>query len=323
MKRFLTIAVIALAFGYFFLGREFEDKTARVSAQPEGPMVRAPDQPVPPLITPSLAPAKSSPEPTAPKASDGAAIPVVDNGQPQRPPKGMISFVVKDDLVIAFGDVIIGKPTNPNIPEKGFIPAPKTKEWGKTEIAFSVHQDLPNPERVMRVIEYFNTNTPVRFVPLTNQKDSIVFAPTDTPLCLSYVGRIGGHQPIFLHDRCDDDEITHEVMHSLGYVHEHSRPDRDNYVTIRWGNIDPEAYAQFEIVPDFLAESTKGRPFDYNSVMMYNETAFGRVRGDITMESQSRDEPIAPVENGLSSEDLQRLIIKYGGGRKASSVNEF
>ena len=174
----------------------------------------------------------------------------------------------------------------------------------------------------MRVIDYFNNNTPVRFVPLTNQKDSIVFAPTDIQLCLSYVGRIGGHQPIFLHDRCDDDEITHEVMHSLGFVHEHSRPDRDNYVTIRWGNIDPEAYPQFEIVPDFLAESVKDRPFDYNSVMMYNETSFGRVRGDITMESRSRDEPIAPVTEGLSPEDLQRLIIKYGGGRKTNSVDE-
>jgi hypothetical protein len=219
---------------------------------------------------------------------------------------------LKKDLVIVYGDVLIGKPTSPDFPERGFIPVPKKQEWGKHEIAFSLHQDLPDPERVLRVIEYFNANTPVRFVPLTDQADSIVFAPTDIPLCLSYVGRIGGHQPIFLNDRCMDSEITHEVMHALGFVHEHSRPDRDQYVNIRWGSIDPEAYSQFEIVPDALAANVKDRPFDYNSVMIYNDTGFARVRGEITMESRDRERPVAPVEQGLSAEDLQRLIIKYG-----------
>jgi len=32
---------------------------------------------------------------------------------------------------------------------------------------------------------------------------------------------------------------THELLHSLGIIHEQQRRDRDHYIALNWTNIDP------------------------------------------------------------------------------------
>ena len=39
--------------------------------------------------------------------------------------------------------------------------------------------------------------------------------------------------------------IAHELLHSLGFAHEHKRPDRDDHVTIVWDNIDANGGRQY------------------------------------------------------------------------------
>ena len=52
------------------------------------------------------------------------------------------------------------------------------------------------------------------------------------------IGRRGGAQQISLAQGCLVKGIViHEMMHVLGFFHEQSRRDRDNYIVIQFGNI--------------------------------------------------------------------------------------
>ena len=63
--------------------------------------------------------------------------------------------------------------------------------------------------------------------------------------CWSYVGRTGGRQILNLQvpeypgaAHCVwTGTVSHELIHAIGYYHEQSRPDRDDFVEINWNNI--------------------------------------------------------------------------------------
>lgn len=59
--------------------------------------------------------------------------------------------------------------------------------------------------------------------------------------CNSYVGKTGGGQTVSLDDGCLWSKSTpiHEFMRAVGFWHEQTRYDRNDYVTIHWHSIIP------------------------------------------------------------------------------------
>ncbi|OWA50507.1 putative Embryonic protein UVS.2 [Hypsibius exemplaris] len=110
--------------------------------------------------------------------------------------------------------------------------------------------------------------TCVRFVPLTTEKDYIIIASSRT--CSSYVGRHGGGQGVVISiGQCTDRPgiVQHELMHALGFYHEQSRLDRDDYVEINMANIrEGDDQAQFQTYRNTTAF---GEPYDFGSVLHY------------------------------------------------------
>ena len=63
--------------------------------------------------------------------------------------------------------------------------------------------------------------------------------------------------------------IIHELGHTIGLYHEHTRTDRDKYVEIKWENIENLVYYN-----DFAIQPEKHPiedivPYDYKSIMHY------------------------------------------------------
>ncbi|XP_055349090.1 zinc metalloproteinase nas-14-like [Paramacrobiotus metropolitanus] len=99
-------------------------------------------------------------------------------------------------------------------------------------------------------------------------------------------------------------------MHVMGFVHEHSRSDRDNYVTIIWDNIaksDVDQFAKHE------EGNTYGLPYDYESVMHYKHNAFAKNSSFPTILPTVRNSKIGQNKN-LSPMDVVRINRRFRCG---------
>ncbi len=69
--------------------------------------------------------------------------------------------------------------------------------------------------------------------------------------------------------------ILHEMLHALGFYHEHSREDRNDHVTIHWENIkDGLQFAFYKY--DGPQYSSFGVPYNPRSIMHYYTHDFSK-----------------------------------------------
>jgi astacin len=59
----------------------------------------------------------------------------------------------------------------------------------------------------------------------------------------------------------------HEVMHTLGFLHEHQRADRDEHIRIVWENV--RNHTNFYDKYDAYGAKTLGTGYDIYSIMHY------------------------------------------------------
>jgi hypothetical protein len=62
--------------------------------------------------------------------------------------------------------------------------------------------------------------------------------------------------------------VLHELGHALGFMHEHQRPDRDQFIEIRTQNIPSGSEAQFAIIHQGNGDYYT-RDYDFGSIMHY------------------------------------------------------
>ncbi|XP_062410576.1 astacin-like metalloendopeptidase [Sardina pilchardus] len=123
--------------------------------------------------------------------------------------------------------------------------------------------------------------------------------------CASYVGFIGGEQYIYVGRYCTVGNICHELLHALGFHHEHSRTDRDDHIEIKFENVIIGKERNFRRVDGDQLDL----PYDLDSILHYGRWFFSS-NGKATVVSK-RDDVEIGQRTHLSELDVRRLQKLY------------
>ncbi|KAK2709886.1 hypothetical protein QYM36_013537 [Artemia franciscana] len=190
--------------------------------------------------------------------------------------------------------------------------------WVDATVPYVISGDF-TPEQLAIIeasFEEYHTKTCVKFVPRTDERDYIDIKSDQTG-CWSYVGRIGFKQVVNLQTpECEfcgscvryTGTPIHELMHAIGFHHEQTRWDRDDYVTIFEENIDPDMFYNFDKYDEAYI-TAYGQPYDWGSVMHYSEYSFS-INGEPTILSKPEGTPLGNDE-GLTDVDVAKINAMY------------
>ncbi|XP_064646659.1 uncharacterized protein LOC135499675 isoform X2 [Lineus longissimus] len=193
---------------------------------------------------------------------------------------------------------------------------------GIVPFVFDAYVSAYEKDRINSALSVYGEKTCIKLTPRTNEGDYLSIKTSDDG-CWSYVGRKGGKQDLNLNrNSClaKDGTIQHELLHSFGYWHEHTRPDRDSWVTINMDNVEPDYQNNFEKQPN---SHINGFDYDYSSIMQYPKWAFAIDEAIDTIIPNRKTTAVLGQRDKITDLDLAELNYLYGceGGAFKATLN--
>ncbi|MHA7581687.1 M12 family metallopeptidase [Paenibacillus vandeheii] len=243
----------------------------------------------------------------------------------QKPVK--VNYTEYDQLAIFDGDIVVAEAAQMRAltahveaalaAGKEVAPHPEViidirRLWprGQVYYAFDLTVNAQNRTDILQAMKLIsNACKGVSFTERTSERNYISFIMGTG--CSSAVGMQGGMQRITLASKWYVvGNIIHEIGHSLGLLHEHTKPNRDDYVTFHKDNLIPSAIHNFDIVnhPDLF----KSMDYDYGSIMHYSRSAFAKIPGTDTLTPTKAGATIGQ-RNALSALDIAGINALYTG----------
>ncbi|PHV09643.1 M12 family metallopeptidase, partial [Chitinimonas sp. BJB300] len=200
----------------------------------------------------------------------------------------------------------------------------RATRWPNNTVYYSYEAQLSQKARdaIQAGMKLISDKTAVRFVQRTNEPNYVRFFRDRGEGCYSNFGMIGGMQEISIDgDYCEQPGVVaHEIMHALGWQHEHMRPDRDAYIQVHDENIKVDHLDQYIKRRSDEVDSVGG--YDYDSIMHYASKANSK-NGLPTIVPLRSD--IDPVRLGqrkdLSPSDVASIQHFYPGDAGQVTLN--
>lgn len=152
-----------------------------------------------------------------------------------------------------------------------------------------------------------SVKTDIQFIERTTQEEYISFVYSENSNSSPVGWTKGKINQIKIYNTTYPAIIAHEILHSMGFKHEQSRPDRDKYMIVLLNRVKPGFEHNFNTSSDF---SGYGK-FDFGSVMMYQSTDFAKdPRKPVMMKLDSTT--FTKQRTHLSDGDIAGINHLYG-----------
>ncbi|CAI8019322.1 Bone morphogenetic protein 1 homolog [Geodia barretti] len=208
------------------------------------------------------------------------------------------------------GDIAYNPIPSSSSRQKRGATAIRERLWPNARIPYKISPTFDSYEQSLlyEAMRQWEARTCVRFYerPSTHNQSYAYYFKGGC--CASYVGRqsVSYQQGISLGSGCTTiSKYLHEIGHVIGFWHEQSRPDRDEYIRILTENMNPGTQSNFRIQEEI---DSMGVGYDYNSIMHYSSTTFGS--GRTTLVAHDSSIPVGGAVE-LSELDILQANLLY------------
>lgn len=199
------------------------------------------------------------------------------------------------------------------------------RKWPRNTLVYEFHRKMQSKivkQVIYEAIEEWENRTCIRFRHRSTQYRNygfVVFQAKKKGCYISNVGYKGNRKPVFINlqmwDCVHKQIVLHMIGHALGYWHEQTRPDRDNYVEILYENIQKgkERYFRKRSRKD---ADTHGLMYDYGSIMHSRKDFFSKNGKDTIAIAEETEyslqgSPILGEATTLSTGDAEGINLLY------------
>ncbi|ULT89168.1 hypothetical protein L3Y34_007971 [Caenorhabditis briggsae] len=150
----------------------------------------------------------------------------------------------------------------------------KWKKWPNGKVYYTFDSEFTSLKRELMstAMKYIASQTCVTFEESSTAANRLRFMNDGG--CASYIGMNGGEQLLWFGDGCSIfGTAVHEIMHTLGIFHTHSRYDRNNYLSVNLTEVPENMLSNLAME---TAETTYNAvPFEYGSTLLYRYNTWG------------------------------------------------